>query len=284
MVNKSEPKFGVEEIVARMKAGARRSRLSATHEYKTRRPTPSRSTNEGRLDLERIELQPVFQVHSDNHYQVNELLKYHDRAFIQNAYLAVLKRGPDATGFHQFIDALRSGRMNKIDVLARLRYSAEGRAKKVKVDGLLLPAGIRLLYRIPVIGYFLNLLVGIARLPNSLRHEQQFQAHVLAQQEIIAEHANHLADTIQSFSGHTATLYAKISDDLLARFRAENELLQKELKTQQAGLFAKLSELNDRFENATVTERKEREAGFRDLQQRVDADQTAWAASFDRLT
>ena len=277
MVNKSEPKFGVEEIVARMKAGARRSTLSATHVYKTTRQTPTQSTNEGRLDLDRIELQPAFQAHSDGHYQVNELLKYHDRAFIQNAYLAILKRGPDATGFHQFMDALRSGRMNKIDVLARLRYSVEGRAKKVKVDGLLLPAGTRLLYRIPVIGYLLNLLVGIARLPNSLRHEQQFQAHVLAQQEIIAEHANHLADTIQSFS-------SQISDDLLARIRAENELLQKELKAQQAGLFAKLTQLNDHFENAVATEREGREASFRDLQQRVDAEQTAWAAGFDRLT
>src|SRR6266699_6097028 len=145
MVNKSEPKFGVEEIVDRMKARARRSTLSATHVYKTTRQTPTRSKNEGRLDLERIELQPAFQVHSDGHYEVNDLLKYHNRAFIQNAYLAILKRGPDATGFHQFMGALRSGRMNKIDVLARLRYSAEGRAKKVKVDGLLLPAGIRLL-------------------------------------------------------------------------------------------------------------------------------------------
>jgi len=307
MVNKSVPKFGVEEIVARMQAGARRSRLSATDDYKTTRRTSSRSTNEGRLDLERIELQPAFRVHSDNHYQVNDLLKYHDRAFIQNAYLAVLKRGPDATGFHEFIDALRSGRMNKIDVLARLRYSAEGRAKKVEVDGLLLPAGIRLLYRIPLIGYLLNLLVAIARLPNSLRHEQQFQAHALAQQEVIAEHTNHLADTIQSFSRHMATLKAEISnslsqsmqktaelrskdqlrDDLLARFRAENELLQKDLKTQQTSLFAKLSQLNDRFENAIATEREGREAGFRDLQQRVDAafssEQSARERGLDQL-
>ncbi len=293
MVNKSEPKFGVEKLVARMQAGARRSRLSATREYKTRRPTPSQSTSQGRLDLERIELQPAFQVHSDNHYQVNDLLKYHDRAFIQNAYLAILKRGPDATGFHQFTDALRSGRMNKIDVLARLRYSAEGRAKKIQVDGLLLPAGIRLLYRIPVIGYLLNLLVGIARLPNSLRHEQQFQAHVLAQQEIIAEHANHLADTIQSFSWHTATLYAEISgslsqsmqemadlhskhalrDDLLARFRAENELLQKDLKT-----------LQQRIDAAFSSEQAAREQGLDQLANAFRAEQTAWAASFDRLT
>ncbi len=282
MVNKSEPKFGVEEIVARMQAGARRSRLSATHEYKTRRPTPSRSTNEGRLDLERIELQPVFQVHSDNHYQVNELLKYHDRAFIQNAYLAVLKRGPDATGFHQFIDALRSGRMNKIDVLARLRYSAEGRAKKVKVDGLLLPAGIRLLYRIPVIGYLLNLLVGIARLPNSVRQEQQFRAHVLAQQEIIAEHTNHLADTMQFFSRQMETLYAEMAelrskhelrDDLLARLSAENELLQNELKTLQQHADAAFS-----------SEQSARERGLDQLADAFRAEQTVWAASFERLT
>src|SRR6266567_8756087 len=281
MVNKSEPKFGVEEIVARMKAGARRSTLSATHVYKTTRQTPTRSTNVGRLDLERIELQPGFQVHSDSHYQINELLKYHDRAFIQNAYLAILKRGPDATGFHQFMDALRSGRMNKIDVLARLRYSAEGRAKKVKVDGLLLPAGIRLLYRIPVIGYLLNLLVGIARLPNSVRQEQQFRAHVLAQQEIIAEHTNHLADTMQFFSRQMETLYAEMADlrskqlrdDLLARLSAENQLLQNELKTLQQHADAAFS-----------SEQSARERGLDQLADAFRAEQTVWAASFERLT
>lgn len=148
------------------------------------------------LDLQPIHLQPRFQPNSDSRYHVNDLLKFHDSTFIQNAYRAILKRGPDAVGYRTFLDSLRSARLNKIDILARLRYSAEGRAKQVDVDGLRLPATIRKIYRVPYIGYLLNLLIAWARLPLMIRSQQQFEAHLLAQQEIIVEHLNHADRTL----------------------------------------------------------------------------------------
>src|SRR5713226_10155021 len=118
MSNKSFSKFGVEEIVARMRMGLRRRVDQATYR-REEIPGSMLSDNHGSrsLDLKPIVLQPSFQPRVDDHYHVNDLLKYHDRAFIQNAYRAILKRGPDATGFSDFIEALRGGRMNKIDVL-----------------------------------------------------------------------------------------------------------------------------------------------------------------------
>src|SRR2546426_2963992 len=160
MSNKSYSKFGMEEIMARMRAGARRSSGHTTYRPDEIRGTTSvRSENHGSrsLDLQPIVLQPSFQPRSDDHYHVDDLLKYHDRAFIQNAYRAILKRGPDATGYKAFIESLRSARLNKIDILGCLRYSAEGRAKSVEVEGLWAPATIRKAYRVPVIGYLLNL-------------------------------------------------------------------------------------------------------------------------------
>src|SRR5204863_5174245 len=139
------------------------------------------------LDLQPIQVQPRFQPSSDAPYHVNDLLKFHDATFIQNAYRAILKRGPDAVGYRTFLESLRSAQLNKIDVLARLRYSAEGRAKQVEIEGLKLPALVRKAYRVPLIGYLLNLAVALARLPLSVRGEQQFEAHVLAQQEMIVE-------------------------------------------------------------------------------------------------
>src|SRR5262245_60486000 len=148
-------------------------------------PVQRGSNRLSQLDLHPIQLQPRFQPNSNGRYHVDELLKFHDSAFIQNAYRAILKRGPDAIGYHTFLDRLRSARLNKIDILARLKYSAEGRAKEVQVDGLWLAATIRRAYRVPVIGYLLNLTVGFARLPMLIRSHQQFEAHMLAQQDSV---------------------------------------------------------------------------------------------------
>lgn len=156
-----------------------------------------------------VRLQPVFHPHSDGRYHVNDLLKYHDRTFIQNAYRAILKRGPDATGYQSFIESLRTARLNKIDILARLRYSAEGRAKQVEIEGLRVPALIRKAYRVPVVGYLLNLAVALARLPLLIRSQQQFEAHVLAQQEMIVEHVNRIDRTLGAHAEEVSQVFDK---------------------------------------------------------------------------
>ena len=179
----SKPEYSVERIVARMKeAAARKGQLpdaASVDVVKSAEFHPLRrgTTVLSELDLHPIQLQPRFQPHSDSRYHVDDLLKFHDSSFVQNAYRAILKRGPDAVGYRTFLDSLRSARLNKIDILARLRYSAEGRAKQVEIEGLWLPAMIRKAYRVPLIGYLLNLLVAWARLPTLVRSNQQFSPH-----------------------------------------------------------------------------------------------------------
>jgi len=288
MSNKSFSKFGVEEIVARMRMGVRRRVDHATYR-REEIPGSVLSDNHGSpsLDLKPIVLQPSFQPRVDDHYHVNDLLQYHDRAFIQNAYRAILRRGPDATGFSDFIEALRSGRMNKIDVLARLRYSTEGRAKSVTIDGLFLPASVRLLYRVPLVGYLMNLVIAIARLPNSLRHEQQFQAHVLAQQEIITEHANHLVETIGSFGNEMARSLSRSIQELTDAQRQQIETVSNQHHVLGDELRRRLAQTNDRFEQ-TIAERDSAESRLTHLNQHFESvlvsEQTARERDFDRLT
>lgn len=70
-------------------------------------------------------------------YKLHELLQYDDHEFIWNAYRALLKREPDENGFRGFLERLRSGQRTKVDVLASIRYSPEGRRKNVSIEGLL---------------------------------------------------------------------------------------------------------------------------------------------------
>jgi hypothetical protein len=84
---------------------------------------------------------------SARRYHIDQLLKYDDQEFVWNVYLALLKREPDEEGLQRHLRELRSGRANKIDVLGRVRYSAEGKRKNVRIDGLRARAAARRLYR-----------------------------------------------------------------------------------------------------------------------------------------
>ena len=78
-----------------------------------------------------------------NHYHVNDLLRFHGDEFVGNAYRAILGREPDEAGMAHHLEGLASGRFNKIDVLASLHSSPEGRQSQVQLDGLSLPVAVR---------------------------------------------------------------------------------------------------------------------------------------------
>ncbi|HEV8130817.1 MAG TPA: class I SAM-dependent methyltransferase [Acidobacteriota bacterium] len=191
----NEPDFSIDSLISKIQEGAKRHRGIST-------------TGTTRVNtLKPLAFRPEFQRNSDDCYQVNELLQFHDRAFLQNAYQAILKRAPDVSGFTAFIEKLRAGRLYKIDILARLRYSSEGRAKKVRVRGLLIPAVLSQLGHLPVFGYLVRFAVGLVRLPSMIGSQQQFQAVVMAQQQQIADYAD------------------RISVDLLNHVKEESEAL-----------------------------------------------------------
>ena len=194
-------------------------------------------------ELSPLALQPEFEPHKNDHYHVNDLLKYHDHNFIWNAYRAILKREPDEAGLREFREELRSGRLNKIDVLGRLRNSPEGRNKGVNIEGLARPAAIRRLYRVPVLGYLLEMFSAIARLPGSLRSQRQFETHALAQQQLLADRINQLSRVTLEVSDSLSRELSELSQEqkdfarlqheqVAALFREQREILEL-LKTIQ---------------------------------------------------
>jgi 2-polyprenyl-3-methyl-5-hydroxy-6-metoxy-1,4-benzoquinol methylase len=234
--------FSVEQLVERMRAGARRAAGSALSVFGNgsngSRPASiiagdTRPSHFAEIKSDLLNLQASFTPSRDDRYHVNDLLKYNDRNFIQNAYLAILKRGPDATGYAAFIDSLRSGRLNKLDVLARLRYSPEGRAKKVQIDGLFFPAAVRFSYQVPVVGYLLNLAVGLTRLPKSIRHQQQFEAHVLAQQEQIADHANRGNAALTTLAAETVAVLDQLQQAAVINAAQQSQQVAEMASQQQ---------------------------------------------------
>lgn len=140
-----------------------------------------------------LRMQPEFQPAADDAYHVNDLLRFHDREFVRNAYHAVLKRVPEASGFTDYLERLRQGRVNKVDVLGSLRYSPEGSQRGVRIEGLRLPFLLRRAGRLPVIGYFVRWAVAVMRLPILVHNHSQLSSYATAQFEHAAEHINNLA-------------------------------------------------------------------------------------------
>lgn len=66
---------------------------------------------------------------------VDELLELHDATFVVAAYQALLWRTPDAEGMRFYVARIRSG-ISKIQILAEMRKSPEGRSRSSEIIGL----------------------------------------------------------------------------------------------------------------------------------------------------
>jgi SAM-dependent methyltransferase len=143
-------------------------------------------------------------LNGNNRYHVNDLLRFHGDEFVRNAYRALLRREPDEAGLAKHLELLASGRFNKLDVLASLHSSSEGRNSGVKLDGLSLPVAVRRMGRLPLIGYVVRLVVAIIRLPLLIQHQNRFEFYTWSQQRsIIAhqdQHYTELRETLQQIS------------------------------------------------------------------------------------
>lgn len=191
------------------------------------------------INLE-MELLPI----DGDDYHVNDLLKYHDKEFVRNAYRAVLKREADESGYNQHLESLRSGQYNKVDILAALRYSPEGLERNVRIRGLRLPSTLRRLYRFPALGYLLQLAVALVRLPVMVRNYSQFEAHSFVQRE-------KLFDLIQTVAGSVERVEAA---------------MRASLKTAEDSLRSRIEATGDSFKAVTQVQHQQINALFREQQ------------------
>jgi O-antigen chain-terminating methyltransferase len=180
-------------------------------------------------ELPQLRLQPEFEPSPDNRYHVNDLLKYHDRDFVWNAYRAILKREPDEVGLNDFLGLLRSGDRNKIDILDSLRSSPEGQQANVAIEGLRTPALIRKFYRLPIIGYLAETAVALARLPTMIRSQRQMENHLVAQQNRLAGHITFTNNQLQNQIRSQVTKLEKNTSEVTDSLRDDSFKLREAL-------------------------------------------------------
>ncbi len=245
MIKPEQPQIEIDDLAAVVResiaAQKHRDDLGLTNGSPATASPPSSTFPE-------LKLQPDFQPRSNNRYHISDLLRYHDRAFVDNSYRAVLKRPPDATELARDLKRIRSGEFNKIDLLATLRYSNEGKAKGVELDGLQVPAVVRQLGQLPVVGYFIRLAIALARLPRQVRDQREFAGYVLSQNQQIADfintvsarlaEINHgvsrveeaLSKQLTELRNETQAIEPRIENRIENRILEETELVQNEIE------------------------------------------------------
>ena len=189
MIETNIPDINVDELMEKIRAEIRqrKERGGTLHRTVPHANYGPPSNLYAKVDLSKIGSMPdpePFE-YKEEGYHINDFLKYHDQQFVMNAYRGILRRGPDSEAMRYFLKNLRTGKMTKAEVLGRLRYAPEGRANNVKISGLFWNFAIQSSFRIPVLGYFLRLGVGIANLPLIIRDIQVLEASTftLSQQQ-----------------------------------------------------------------------------------------------------
>ncbi|HSP61775.1 MAG TPA: methyltransferase domain-containing protein, partial [Pyrinomonadaceae bacterium] len=170
-----------------------------------------------------------------------------------------------------YLKKLRSGRFNKIDVLASLRFSPEGRRNAVTIDGLRTPAFIRRLYRLPILGYLMELTVGLARLPSLIRNQRQIEGYLVAQGERVATHFN---NTSWALTKHINSTNQTLADQLSSLNQNLNQHVNQAHAQLSKSFSRSISELATAQKAIARAQHQQVAALFRE-QQRASRDRSA---------
>ncbi len=200
---------------------------------------------------------------------VEDILQYDDAVFIQYAYERILLREADEQGLSFYLSQMKSGRLSKVQVLASMRYSHEGRSKQVPVRGLFVPYIAVRFYKLPLVGYAVRWITAALKLPlivrNIVAYENYTNLRFSQQQYQMDESLTALHDELSRKADNSAV--NRIQDELstkAAAIEVQNEIqhIAQQNRDQKLNILAQqknLASLMDRLEQKAVEDRFFRE-------------------------
>ena len=200
MIETTNPEISIEELMQRIRAEIAQRKTAqcgagtqASFSNSRLQFDASVKNNPG---LPPLAVQAAFDPKPDGQYHIKDLLCYHDQAFMNAAYRAILRRPPDSSGNNHYLRMLRNG-CAKVDILGRLRYSREGRVAGVKISGLAAPFLLQQVYRIPVFGRFIQIIAAIWHLSHLERNQRKFENHIIS---LIEQVQNHFRESCRTMN------------------------------------------------------------------------------------
>lgn len=215
--------------------------------------------------LPELRLQPSF-VPKEGGYKIGDFTGLHYIDFINAAFHGILGRAPDPQGLHHYLGRLERGE-SKASILARIRYSREGRNRAVHVRGLRWRYELARLSAVPIVGYVVDWLAALLRLPRIVANLHRNENYAAAQQHLLAERANlMLATARQDWRRLHSRLEAlRATDDSIAS-ESRDVLRRLELLSgEQQDLLDRIESLDGKHEDA----RKNLESAHADMRARI---------------
>ena len=130
--------------------------------------------------------------HYKNSYSIDDFCNYHNEEFIKNIYLAVLERDVDEEAFYYYQNQLKTGKKTKVEILASIRFSKEGREKNIKIIGIKKIYFLMILYKIPYISYISKIFITIFTIPRLLQKINAFEANYFLELKKIRQNEENL--------------------------------------------------------------------------------------------
>lgn len=195
-----------------------------------------------------------------DHYILGDFFRFDDEDFIDVAYRTLLRRPANDAGSKDYLAALRSGAVSKVEVLGMIRFSDEGMKHSVHVDGLLLPYRLHRWRRLPIVGWFLGMGMALARLPRLSRRLQLIEASTAHETQALGRWANRLdaavARRLLHAEGERRALrdeLTKTNDDIQKIVAMQNTIasaqdaIDAQLRDNDTAHKAALAALNDQL-------------------------------------
>ena len=161
-------------------------------------------------------------------YSLADFVGYHDGNFIRSAYRGILRREPDADSYEHYLNLLYIAQISKVEILGRLRYSKEGRALAVPVQGLLKPFILQTTNRLPILGSALIHVKTMLRLPTIVHNRVSFENYSLRQQCEQVEQINILATQIENAFLHIQETLISLTHAL--ETKADNSRIEHKMQ------------------------------------------------------
>jgi SAM-dependent methyltransferase len=140
------------------------------------------------------------------------LLHFQGEEFLLEAYRAILCREPDPEGSRVYLEKLLTGRLTRVDILGRLRYSAEGRRLKVKVPGLLPAFLAHSFFKVPVLGWGARVISGVLNFPALMRRIQRLETESAVRYRDFEKKADDLKKDLARMENQHQQSYLAVSD------------------------------------------------------------------------
>jgi len=98
-------------------------------------------------------------------YIMSDFTNHYGEEFIDNTYRLTLEREADPDGKEFYLTKLKNSELSREDIILRLHFSKEGRAKDIKILGAKKRFIKMVLYKIPLVGYLIKLISALLTLP-----------------------------------------------------------------------------------------------------------------------